>query len=78
MNEEIEIEVRKLVPEDGDVIVVTLPGRVPQEGMKALASNLERLTERIGKKLHCLVLADGAGIHLLRTSKLEDANATVD
>ncbi len=73
MDEQLEIEVRKLVPEDGDVIVITMPGRVPMDGMTRLGASLERLAGDIGKQLHYLVLADGAGIHLLKTSQLEDA-----
>lgn len=73
MGEQLEIEVRKLVPEDGDVIVITMPGRVPMDGIRHLEASVERLTKDIGKKLHHLVLADGAGIHLLKTSQLEDS-----
>lgn len=70
--EDIETEVRKLLPEDGDVIVLRAPRPLRMEQRVAIATAARDLVERLAKKVEFLVLDDGMSIEVLKTSVLAD------
>lgn len=70
--DELEIEVQKLVPEDGDVVVLKTTRPISAESAEVLHRTVERLAFRLEKKIDCLVLSDGIDIQILKTSQLPD------
>ena len=70
--EDLEIEVRKMVPENGDVLVLKSERPLPQEVRMGLAEMVRYVIGRTGKKVECIVLDDGLELEVLKTSRLAD------
>lgn len=70
--DELEIEVRKLVPDDGDVVVMSTPHPISDEVADRMAKYISKLGERVGKRIECIVLSDGIQMQILKTSQLPD------
>lgn len=72
---DFETEVRKLVPEDGDIIVIRTENKLSHEQASRLSFMVHRAIEKTGKQAVAILLEDGLGIELLKTSALSDRAA---
>lgn len=70
--EQLEIEVRKLVPEDGDVLVFKTKEQLTMAERGRLWGIFEGLQTRIQKRIDLIVLENGAELEVLKTSRLAD------
>lgn len=70
--EQLEIEVRKLVPEDGDVLVLKSARTMTPEVREHISYAFEHLAERLQKRVEFIVLDDGLDLEVLKTSRLAD------
>ncbi|UXN70869.1 hypothetical protein N8A98_06695 [Devosia neptuniae] len=70
--DELEIEVRKLVPEDGDVLVLKSSRPLRREVRMHLAEMANHLGRRLQKHIDCIILDDGLDLEVLKTSRLAD------
>lgn len=69
---DFETEVRKLVHEDGDIIVIRTAKRLSREQADQLSYMVHRAIEKTGKKAVAILLEDGLSLELLKTSALAD------
>jgi len=75
--EDLQLEVRKFVPEDGDVLVLKHSGRLTLEARRYLSEYLLHLRDRLQKRLEFIVLDDGLELEILKTSQLADLRPQV-
>lgn len=69
---DFETEVRKLVPEDGDIIVIRTTRTIRPEQVNYIQSAMTEVLRKVGKKAVAIVLDDGITIEILKTSALAD------
>lgn len=69
---DLETEVRKLVPEDGDIIVIRTEKKLSREQADRLSYMVRGAIEAAGKQAVAILLEDGLSIELLKTSALAD------
>lgn len=74
-NDNLIERVSKLVPNDGDVIVLTAKGYMLPDERVALSNQLSDFLELIGKDVKVLILENDMQISLLDTSRLKDREA---
>lgn len=65
-------EIAKLSLQDGDMLVLTLPGDVPQDVRNSIGNSLSGLVPR---GVNVVVLADGAQMTVVRREDMEEAAA---
>jgi len=75
--DELEIEVRKLVPEDGDVLVLKSKRPLPMDARRHLSEMAHHLGRRLEKRIECIVLDDGLELEVLKTSRLQNLRPQV-
>lgn len=76
--EQLEIEVHKLSPENGDVLVLKCRRQLSMEVCKHIASMFRDLQHRINKRIEFIILDDGMELEVLKTSRLADLRSSDD